>query len=113
MSKNKDISPAGYTKVSTYTQAEYHFRNNQILAVPISWFTSACIQKLEDDLYEVAFIPLLGRARCYLGDTNAFKRLIDEYDFYVFEGGRLETKDKVTVFDKAVDWITGFFGRGN
>ncbi len=102
--------PSGYTKVTTRVQAKFHLDNNEILALPINVLKSMYIKKNLDveGTFELAMIPLVGKAVIYVGELKDVYELIDRYEFYLIRGASLRPKDP-HVLDRVVDWFSRIF----
>lgn len=96
--------PKSYNIIKTPVQAAFHLNKGEVLTLPVTWFVSIFIMKDEgkDDSYEVALVPLFGKAQLFEGDFKAVSGMIEEYDFFVIKGATLQ-KRKLSIWDKIID----------
>lgn len=104
--------PSTYTKVTGFVQAEFHFNNNKLLGLPVTWFHMVYLRKIEENSYELAVIPLFGKARVYDGDAESVKGMLSEYTFCVMGDASLWIEKKPSFLDKIVNSLGTLFSKG-
>jgi hypothetical protein len=105
--------PKSYTKVTSFVQAEFHFNNDKLLGLPISWFRMVYARKLEENSYELAVVPLFGRADVYTGNADSMKGMLDVYTFCVVGDVGSFTQKKPSLLDKFAYFLQKLFDRSD
>ena len=114
MRKNQIKIPDHCKSIKTHVQAGFHLDRGATLALPISKTASIFIKKSQEDdnLYDLALVPLFGMSKLYVGDFASVCKMVDDYEFMVLEG-RLVDKTP-SIFDKfftLLQWLLTPKGR--
>jgi hypothetical protein len=100
-----------YIKVTTYQQAKYHMDKGEILVSPVGAFRTLCARRCEDNKYEVAYVPIIGRSVIYEGSEDSMHQLCNEYEFFVIPGAELKELEPPMLW-KLLNRLHKFFGGG-